>query len=79
LRLAPISRQDHTTVSTSSTVLARRGAAPLIAFARGYLENHVCIKAPNTTRLAAAIRQAMNARPGTTAPAAASGICNPTR
>jgi hypothetical protein len=57
----------------------RRVSRPLVRFARSYLKYHVCIRAPTTTQLAVAVAQAIDARPGTTAPAAASGVCNPTR
>jgi hypothetical protein len=56
-----------------------RHSRTLRAFARRYLTDHVCHDAPAAAKLARRIGSAVDARPGTTWTAAATGICNETR
>jgi len=74
-------KQPHppNTAAGSRRPGSMRSPPALLAFARSYLRNRICTKAPTAPQLADAIAHAIHTRPGTSRPAAASGICNPTR
>jgi hypothetical protein len=70
---------NPTGCTSKPSARVQRGSSTLESFARDYLTNHVCIKAPTAGALETAIRREIRAHLESSWQAAASGICNPTR